>query len=57
MFSNLTIGLLMGAGVSAWVYNKVHQRTGGNTQNSLLVAGIVGVMIAILVTTTLSILF
>lgn len=57
MFSNLTIGLLVGAGVSAWVYNKTHERTGGNTQNALTVAAIVGVMSAIVVTTMLGLLF
>jgi hypothetical protein len=38
MFSNLTIGFFMGAGFGAWLYAKLMRSTGGNTQNSLIVA-------------------
>ena len=39
MFSNVMVGFLMGVGAGAWVYNKMQRQTGGNTQNSLIVAG------------------
>lgn len=42
MFSNFTIGLLLGAGFAAWVYSKMMRSTGGNTQNALIVAGVAG---------------
>lgn len=56
MFSNMTVGLLFGLGFAAWVYSKIQQRTGGNTQNSVIVAGVAGLSVFILVTTLLGIL-
>jgi hypothetical protein len=44
MFSNVTIGILFGLGVAAWVYSKVQRRSGGNTKNALIVGGLVGVL-------------
>jgi hypothetical protein len=40
MFSNLTVGLLLGLGFGAWVYGKMQRQTGGDTKNSLVVAGL-----------------
>lgn len=40
--SNFVIALFFGLGSGAWVYNKIYRKTGGNTKNSLLVAGIAG---------------
>lgn len=40
MFSAVTIGILVGLGVAAWVYNKAHERTGGNNKNALILAGV-----------------
>lgn len=49
MFSNLTVGIIMGIGVAGWVYSKIYKRTGGNTQNSLVVAVLVGLLAAMVV--------
>ena len=42
MASSFTIGLLMGVGFGAWVYNKMMHSTGSNVKNSLTVAGFAG---------------
>lgn len=55
MFSNLTIGFLLGAGFAAWVYSKLMHSTGGNTKNSLIVAGCAGVAAMVLLVTLLGI--
>ena len=39
---NGMIALFLAAGVSAWVYNKINRTSGGNTANSLTVAGVAG---------------
>ena len=55
MFSNLTIGLLMGVGFGAWVYSKIYRSSGGNNKNALIVAGFAGLGALIVVTTILSV--
>jgi len=57
MFSNLTIGILVGLGFGAWVYSKLNRRTGGNTTNSVTGAVIVGLITCLVITTILSIIF
>ncbi len=57
MFSNATIAIVFGIGLSAWVYNKAQQRTGGNTQTALLVAGFCAVIGALVIFTILGIIF
>lgn len=42
--SNAVIGLMFALGVAAWVFNKTQRRTGGNTQNALIVAGLIGLL-------------
>lgn len=44
----------MGIGVAGWVYSKVYKRTGGNTQNSVVVAALVGLVACIVVVTVLA---
>jgi hypothetical protein len=44
MFSASMVGLLVGLSAAAWVYSKTMQRTGNNTKNALIMAGIVGFM-------------
>jgi len=39
----ILIGLLLGAGVATWVYNKLYRSTGGNATNAGVVAAIAGV--------------
>jgi hypothetical protein len=55
MFSNVTIGILFGLGIAAWVYNKVQRHSGGNTKNALIVGGLVGVLAFVLVVLTIGI--
>lgn len=40
--SNGLVAFMLGAGTGAWVYSKMMRRTGSNTTNSLVVAGIAG---------------
>ena len=42
MFSATAIGFLAGISVATWVYNWSMRRTGNNTKNSLVTAGIAG---------------
>lgn len=53
MFSNFTIGLIAGLGFAGWVYSKVMRSSGGNTQNSLIVAGAAGIGAMIVITSLL----
>ena len=46
--SNTIVALLVGAGLSAWVYSKTMRSTGNNTQNSLIAAGAAGFVAFIL---------
>ncbi|HSX27564.1 MAG TPA: hypothetical protein VLG25_02175 [Patescibacteria group bacterium] len=57
MLSNGLVGLMLGAGVAAWVYGQVQHRTGNNTQNSLIVAGIAGLFTFLIVVTAIGIIF
>lgn len=57
MFSNFTIGLLLGLGCAAWVYNKMMRSSGGNVQNSLIVGAFAGLAALVLVITILSSIF
>lgn len=54
MFSNVMIGFLAGIGFAAWVFSKVQRQTGGNTSNSLLVAGGSGLVLFLLVVTVMA---
>jgi hypothetical protein len=55
MFSNLTIGFLLGVGFAGWVYSKLMRSTGGNTKNSLIVAACAGVAAMVVVITLMGI--
>lgn len=57
MLSNGLVGLMLGAGVAAWVYGQVQHHTGNNTQNSLIVAGIAGLFTFLIVVTAIGIIF
>lgn len=46
----------MAAGVSAWVYDKSQQRTGGNTSSSATVAAVTGVIVFIVTLSILSLI-
>lgn len=47
MFSNVMIAFLAAIGLAGWVYAKVQRSTGGNTANSLVVAGGSGLVLFI----------
>lgn len=42
--STFLIGLFVAIGAGGWVYAQIQRRTGGNTQTSLLMAGVAGVI-------------
>ncbi len=48
--SSRLVGFLLGAGVAAWVYSKIMRSTGGNSRNSLIVAGVAGLLAMIVMT-------
>jgi hypothetical protein len=52
--SNVFIGILLAVGVGGWVYAKTQKSTGGNTQNSLIVAGIAAFFAFVVALTILS---
>ena len=53
--SSFVIAFFMAAGASAWVYNKSQERTGNNTDTSIKITAVVGVMTFIVTLTVLSI--
>lgn len=54
MFSNMMIGFLAAIGFAAWVFSKMQRQTGGNTSNSLVVAGGAGLVLFLLVVTVMA---
>lgn len=42
--STFLIGLFVAIGAGGWAYSKIQRRTGGNTQTSLLMAGVAAVI-------------
>lgn len=42
--STFLIGLFVALGVGGWTYSQIQRRTGGNTQTSLTMAAIAGVI-------------
>lgn len=57
MFSNATVGILMGLGLGAWVYNKAYKSNGGNSQNALILAAASAFGTFLVIVTLLSIFF
>lgn len=57
MFSNFAVGIYFGIGLAGWVYAKMQRQTGGNTTNSLIVAGGSGLVGFLLISTLLGIVF
>ncbi len=52
--SNFVIALLIAASATAWLYNKFMRRSGSNTQQSVIAAGVIGVVVLIIVWGTLN---
>ena len=42
--SNIMLSFIFSLGVAGWVYNQAQKRNGGLTNQSLIAAGVVGVM-------------
>lgn len=42
---NVVVAFLLAAGGGAWSYTKINAKTGGNTQNALVVGGVVGALL------------
>jgi len=57
MFSNVMIGFLAAVGFAGWVYAKMQRQTGGNTSNSVVVAGGAGLVLFLLIVTVLGFVF
>jgi hypothetical protein len=57
MFSNLTVGIILGIGFGGWVYAKMQRKTGGNTKSSLIVAGACGLVALLFAVIILGMLF
>lgn len=53
----MMIGIVLGIGVGGWVYAKLQRYTGGNTQSSLIGAGLCGALAALVAITLLGLLF
>ncbi len=54
--TNGVVAFLLAIGSATWVYQKFYRSTGGNTQNSLVGAGIVGAVIFIIAFSLLSLI-
>ena len=57
MFSNLTVGIVLGIGFGGWVFAKLHRSTGQNNQSALIGGVICGLIACLVATTLLSMLF
>lgn len=54
--TNVVIAFLAALSAGAWVFSKVQRSTGGNTQNSIIVAAIAGGAAFLLSVTLLSLI-
>lgn len=52
--SSIIVALLASVGIATWLYTKFMRRSGGNTKNSLLVAGLLGLIIFFIVWSVMS---
>jgi hypothetical protein len=57
MLPNFLVGLMLAAGIAAWVYSKMMRQTGNNTQHALIVAGVAGGFAFLLMMVILSTIF
>lgn len=53
--SNFLIAFLFAAGAGTWIYTRVQAKTGGNTQQALVVAGLSGLLFFLFMLLVLSI--
>jgi hypothetical protein len=54
MLPSIVVGIMLGAGAGTWVYSKTMRRTGGNTQNAIVLAAITGIIACIFIMTVLA---
>lgn len=52
----VAVGIMLAAGVGAWVYAKINRSTGGNMTSSLIVATIAGIFAFVAIVMLLSFL-
>lgn len=52
--SYFLVALMLAVGAATWVYSKVMNRTGGNTQNALIIASVSGIMAFVMTWTALA---
>lgn len=57
MFSDIMIAFLAAVGFAGWVYAKMQRQTGGNTSNSVVVAGGSGLVLFLLMVVVLGMVF
>ncbi len=54
--SDFLVAMFLGVGSGAWAYSFTYHRTGGNTKNSLIIAGVCGGIIFFVLLTLLKML-
>jgi hypothetical protein len=52
--SNVLISFMFSIGSCAWIYQKLQRYSGNNTQQSLVVSGIIGVVLFVIAISLLS---
>lgn len=57
MFSDFAVSAYFAIGFGGWVYFKMQRKTGGNTTNSLVIAGGSGIVGFLVIFTLLGIIF
>jgi hypothetical protein len=57
MFTDFTVALLVGIGFGGWVYSRIYRKTGGNSQNGLIVGAVSGIVALVAVMTILGLVF
>jgi hypothetical protein len=57
MFSDLAIGFLVAASLTAWTYAKLMRTSGGNSKSSLTAALILGALTMLIVSVALGFIF
>lgn len=55
--SNALTGLLFGIGLGGWIYTMMMRQSGGQTQTSIIVAAVAGLIGFFVVYTTLGLVF
>lgn len=57
MFTNFTIALVFSIGAGGWIYAKMQQQNGGQAKQSLMAAGIGGLVLLLVLWMILGMIF